>query len=270
VVDQNRSRVPGFLFLTFAFTWAAWLACSRFGTADRTGLLALGGPVFLLGVFAPSLSAMAMVARAEGRGGVSRLVSGIVRYDVDPRYYAFALGYAAAARLLAAVLQRLLTGAWPALSETPWYLLLGAVFVSTFTQAGEEVGWRAYALPRLAARLGLGGASLVLGAIWAVWHLPLFFMPGSGSDGQSFPIYLMYVTALSVAMAWLYWRTGSSLLLVMALHASANNTGQIVRVALPYAVDPFSFEGSITVWLTLAVIWAVAGVLLFRMRGAKL
>ena len=106
--------------------------------------------------------------------------------------------------------------------------MLAALLVSTWVQAGEEVGWRGYLLPSLARRLGLGGATLVVGIIWAVWHLPLFFIPGSGSDGQSFPLYLAHVTALSVAMGWLYWKSAGSLLVVMVMHAAINNTGSLV------------------------------------------
>jgi len=97
--------------------------------------------------------------------------------------------------------------------------------LSTPVQAGEEVGWRGYALPRLAERLGLPWASVALGVIWACWHLRLFFLfDGADTFGQSFPVYLLSVTALSVAMAWLYWRTGASLLATMLLHAAVNNT----------------------------------------------
>ena len=98
----------------------------------------------------------------------------------------------------------------------------------------------------------------MLGIIWALWHLPLFFIPGTGSDGQSFPIYLLHVTALSVAMAWLYWKTDGSLLLVMLMHASVNNTTDIIPAAVPGATDPFSFAGSTMAVYTIALSWLLA------------
>lgn len=263
-------QLVGFFLLTFALTWTAWLVPAWLGAPANSGLFALGGPVFLLGVFAPAPVALALTAYSEGRAGVARLLARIGRWQVGAYLYVFAISYMAVTKLIGALIHRVAIGAWPTFGDTPLPLMLGAILVSTWAQAGEEVGWRGYALPRLATNLGLGGASVVLGVIWALWHLPLFFLQGSGSDGQSFPIYLLHVTALSVAMAWLYWRTEGSLLLVMLMHASVNNTSGIVPAAVPNAVDPLSFEGTIVAWGTVGVSWAIAALLLSRMRGAVL
>jgi membrane protease YdiL (CAAX protease family) len=145
--------------------------------------------------------------------------------------------------------------------------MFAALLVSTWVQAGEEVGWRGYALPRLATRLGLGGAGVLLGVLWALWHLPLFFI--RGGEDQSFPLYVLFVTAVSVAMTWLYWKTRGSLLLTMVMHASVNNT-TFIPLAAAGAVDPMSFEGSWVAWATVGVAWAIAIVLLWKMRGAEI
>lgn len=260
----------GFFLTTFALTWTAWLAPAALGASANSGVFALGGPFFLLGVFAPAIVALALTASGEGRAGVERLLARIGRGQVGAPMYLFAIGYPAATELFAALIQRFTIGDWPRFGDTSVPLILGGILVSTLVQAGEEVGWRGYALPRLAAHLRLGGASIVLGVIWALWHLPLFFLPGSGSDGQSFPLYLLHVTTLSVAMSWLYWKTDGSLLLVMVMHASVNNTGGIVIGAMPNAVDPMSFEGTPVAWLTVAVSSVVAALLLSRMRRAEL
>ena len=263
-------RVLGFVLLTFALSWVAWVASATLAAPGNTSFFGGGGAVFLLGVFAPALVALALTAYDEGRAGVVRLLARIGRWQVGARWYLFAVGYMAATKLLAALIVRVATGAWPTFGDTPWILMLGAILVSTWAQAGEEVGWRGYALPRLATHLGLGGASVLLGVIWALWHLPLFFLPGTGTDGQSFPIYLLHVTTLSVVMAWLYWKTEGSLLLVMLMHASVNNTTGIVPAAVPYAVDPMSLQGSLVAWATVGVSSVVAALLLTRMCGAEI
>jgi uncharacterized protein len=266
----KRQRLPAFLPLTFAVAWTAWLAAAALSPPERSGFFGFRGPVFLLGVFAPGLVALALTAYDEGRAGVEQLVARIGRWRVGARWYLLAVGFLAATKLLAALLHRAATGVWPVFGDTPWLLMLGGIVGSMWVQAGEEIGWRGYALPRLARHLGLGGASVVLGVIWAGWHLPLFFLQGSGSDGQSFPIYLLHVTALSVVMAWLYWRTQGSLLLVMLMHASVNNTTGIVPAAVPGAANPWSFEGSPVAWLTVLLSWLSAAYALWRMRGAEL
>jgi membrane protease YdiL (CAAX protease family) len=103
--------------------------------------------------------------------------------------------------------------------------------------------------------------------IWAIWHLPLFFVPETSTFGQSFPVYLLQVTALSVVVAWLYWRTEGSLLLVMLLHAAVNNTKDIVPSAVPGATNTFALSPSLVAWLTVAFLWITAVYFLGRMSG---
>lgn len=265
--------IGNFLGLTFVSTWVLWTlvirASAANGPASHTALLALGGPVFLLGVFAPGLVALALTARDEGRSGVVILVGRIVRWRVSLRFYAFALLLMPVTKLSVAVLFHVFTGAWPTFGETRPGLLLVATLLSTFGQAGEEVGWRGYLLPRLTERTGLGGASLIVGAIWAMWHLPLFFAPGADTYHQSFPLYLLQVTAYSIALAWLYWRTGGSLLLTMFAHSAFNNMKDIVPSAGPPADSVFALNSTLVFRLTVVLLWAVGAFLLVRMRGVS-
>jgi membrane protease YdiL (CAAX protease family) len=255
-----------FFSLTFALTWAMWYVASSGGRFPS----GIGGAVFLIGVFAPAIVALGLTARATGRAGVMRLLARISPASLDLRWYVFALAYMPVLKLSAAAISRARYGTWPAFGDTPWVLMIAAIMVSTWVQAGEEIGWRGYALPRLASRVGVAMASVILGVIWSVWHLPLFFIQGSGSDGQSFPIYLLTVTAMSVAMAWLFWRTAGNLFVVMLMHAAINNTSGIVPARLAGAVQPFAFDGTPVAWWTVVLAWVVAVPLLASMRRAKI
>lgn len=259
-------RLLAWFLLTFLVTWTVWIVASGLAAPGNTGFFGGRGPVFLLGVFAPGLVAIAFTAQGEGRAGVTRLLARIGRWRVPARWYLLAVAWFAGTKLAAAVVHRVVTGTWPPFGDTPVALMFLGIAVSTWAQAGEEVGWRGYALPRLATRFGLGGASLVLGAVWAAWHLPLFVLPDSGSTGQSFPVYLLSVMAMSVVFTYLYWKTGGSLLLVMLLHASVNNTTGIVPSAVGGSVAPIALGGSLVAWATVALSWAVAAPLLILMR----
>ena len=263
-------RLLAYFLLTFVVAWSVWVAASGLAAPGNTGLFGGRGPVFLLGVFAPGLVALAFTAQAEGRAGVTRLLARIGRWRVPARWYAVAIGYFAVIKLAAALVHRIVTHEWPPFGDTPVALMMMGIAVSTWVQAGEEVGWRGYALPRLAQYIGLGGASLVLGVVWAVWHLPLFVLPDSGSTGQSFPAYLFQVMARSVVLAFLYWKTDGSLLLAMVMHASVNNTTGIVPAAIGGAITPIALGGSLVAWATVALSWVVAAPLLVRMRGADI
>jgi membrane protease YdiL (CAAX protease family) len=259
-----------FFALVYTVAWACFAAAGTIarGSADGSALPPLAAALVFLGAISPSLVALALTARAAGRTATRALVEPIFRWQVGPRWYVFAVGFIPAIELSVALLHRLATGAWPRFGETAWYVMAAAILVSTWVQAGEEIGWRGYALPRLSERFGLPLASIILGVAWAVWHLPLFFVPASSTFGQSFPLYLLQVTALSVALAWLYWRTGGSLLLVMLLHAAVNNTKDIVPSAEPGATNPWALSASPAAWLTVALQWIAAGLFLLQMRRA--
>lgn len=257
-----------FFSLTYLVSWSLWIAVAAI--PKSSGFQVISGFLYLLGVFAPALVALALTARADGHAGTVDLLRQTVKWSVSARWYVFAIGYMVAIKLAAALLLRVATGAWPAFGHEPLYLMAIAIPFSTPAQAGEEIGWRGYALPRLSASLGLSGASIALGVIWACWHLPFFFISGTEKSGQSFPLYLLSVTALSVAMAWLYWRTNGSLLLTMLMHAAVNNTKDIVPSAVSAATNAFSLSSSRVAWLSVAIMWTCAAYFLVRMRGVKL
>ena len=256
-----RGSLVSFFGLTFAVTWTCFSAFAMM----EPGLLRI--PVLFIGIFAPAMVAILLTARADGAEGVAALLGQLVRWRAGVRWYAFAIGFMAAIKLLVAVIHRIALGAWPRFGSETWYVMLLATLFSTLVggQAGEEIGWRGYALPRLLERFGFARATLLLGVIWACWHLPLFFANGADTKGQSFPLYLLQVTAMSVIVGWLYVKT-ESLLLTMLMHAAVNNTKDIVPSAVAGATDVFALSTSVVAWLTVGLLWVVAASLLVTTR----
>lgn len=265
-----KRSLLAFFGLTFLVSWTCFIGGAAIRDEASTARTVIGYLVYLIGVFAPALVAIVLTYHADGRTGVHALLSGIFRWPAQARWWIFAFSYMVVVRLTAAAVHRLALGAWPVFGREIWLVMIFATILSTPVQSGEEVGWRGYALPGLAARFGLAPASLVLGAIWACWHLPFFFITGVDKTGQSFPLYFLGVVALSVTLAWLYWRTSGSLLLTMLLHAAANNTKDIVPVATPGATNPWTFNALPIAWIAVAVYWVAAVYLLVQMRGKGL
>jgi len=98
------------------------------------------------------------------------------------------------------------------------------VLVTVVLSAGEEIGWRGHLLPLLEARLSALTASLVLGVIWAVWHVPVFC--GAEIEGWAFSLRLLSIPAGAVMYTWLFSSTGGSVLAVTLLHAGTNPWGR--------------------------------------------
>ena len=254
-----------FFAATYAIAWSCFIAVAvahPLSTVWGQGLL-------LVGTFSPSFVALALTHRIQGRGGVRTLFARVVQGSAPLRWYVFAVGYIAAIKLVTALIHRSLTGQWPRFGASPLYLIPFAIAISTPVQAGEEIGWRGFALPRLASRLGLGPASIVLGVIWAVWHLPLFFVHEADKFGQSFPMFTIQVVAISIAISMIYAKSDGGLLLPMLFHAAVNNTKDIVPSASPGATNTFGLHASLVAWIAAALVWMFAIVMLAWMARTE-
>ncbi len=251
-----------FFIFAYAITWTLFIAVATTVPASTP----LGYMLILLGAFSPAITALSLTAWKEGGAGVEALLRRILIANVPARYYVFAISYIATIKVTAALLHRVLLGAWPRFGTESLIVIPLAIAISTPFQAGEEIGWRGYALPRLTERFGLARASVLLGAIWAAWHLPQFYIAGADTYHQSFIVWSMLVVAMSVAFAWLYTRTGGSLLLVMLLHSAINNSKDIVPSGLSIPPGVFSVQASAVSWLTGLLMWACAAYLLRQLR----
>lgn len=262
--SDGRKSLVAFFALTFAVTWACFTAA---------GLLVPAGarwPLLIIGAFAPSAVAVRLTARHEGKAGVKALLSRLGEWRVGLQWYAFALLYMAAIKVAVALIYRMAMGGWPTFGSGYGIgIVVTAIVAAIFGgPLGEEIGWRGYALPRLADQLGKARASVLLGVIWACWHLPVFFIPGMDQSGQSIPVYVLQVTALSVAMAWLYWHTRGSLLLAVLMHTAINQTKDIVpSKVVAGAGSPWGLSHSPVAWLTVLLLGSSAVYLLARMAN---
>jgi uncharacterized protein len=200
-----------FLAVTFAISWGLGVG----------GSVLLGPSAFLIGVFGPLLGALYTARRYQG--STRSVWQPLLRWRLGLRWYVIAVALPLVLVGLAYGLVQGLGGTWEVEDAYP---IGGAVlfFVLAIFIAGgpEEPGWRGFALPRLQVRYTALGASLVLGAIWALWHAPLWFMPDLFYADLNYPLYALQILAMSVIYTWLYNTTGGGVLLAVVLHASTN------------------------------------------------
>jgi membrane protease YdiL (CAAX protease family) len=168
----------------------------------------------------PSLAAIAVTAWLLGWGEVRQLLAQARSWRIHPGWYVFALvlptiTLLAGDALFATYTHKLPTD-WRWIQLPPWPVAVAA-FVPPL---GEELGWRAFALPRLQRRTGALGAALIIGVIWGAWHLPLFLFPEMPL--ADFPFFFAQVVAASIIMTWLYNSTGGRLCITLVAHLMLN------------------------------------------------
>ena len=257
-----------FFALTYLVSWSCWIPAVVM-SGPRQGPSDGDRGMLLLGTIAPAVVGLALTGYQKRKAGLTGIISRLVQADVGIQWYLFATLYMPTIKAAVALSYRLTTARWPVFGHESPLVIVIATLLSTPVQAGEEIGWRGYALPALADRFGLGLASILVGLVWGIWHLPLFFLPGADKYGQSFPVYVSGVIAFSIAIAWLYGHTQGSLLLAMLMHSAFNQTIGIVSDLLQPGQKPFAFGASLSFLLTIGWMWAAAAFFLTRMPSFR-
>ena len=188
--------------------------------------------VMQLAALSASLAGIILAAVEGRKGGVKELLRRVLIWRVGLGWWVFVLFFPA---LLAVVTLYVapLFGAqsvdWSALPPIT-NLLSMLLMLTILAGLGEEFGWRGFALPRLQNRYGALVSGLVVGLLWWLWHLPLFFIEGTGQYMMTqefgflptFLAYGVFVISAAVTYAWLFNNTRGSVLLVAVYHGSMN------------------------------------------------
>ncbi len=258
----RRGGLLAYFLGAYALAWLFWIPAAL-AAAGRLDLPVPGFLLLILGGLGPMLAAILVSGYESGGAGVRALFGQLLRWRVSIKWYLIAL-LGIAALELSVVPVRLASGGsidggalLSALAVAPFHFLFVALIGGGLD---EEMGWRGYALPRLQGRLGPLTANLVLGVLWAFWHLPLWFVPGSFQADTPFAMYVVSTTALSFLIGWIYNGTGGSLLLAILAH-TASDVADNLRVA---ALGPSTFGGEL---LLTGVVVAAAVTVLVLTRG---
>lgn len=229
-----RSWVRDHAVLTYALlaygsSWAWWVPMLVRGDVVRRGD---GWPTHLPGLLGPAVAAVVVTVVIEGRPGVAELGARVARWRVGWSWWLLVAGTAALA-LLGLVVPLLTGDDVPGLQAFSRYsgmgeLGLAGMLVVAFVVngLGEETGWRGFAVERLLARRGLTATAVVVGALWAGWHLPLFWINDSFRSFGALGIlgWTIGLAAGSVVLTWIYRGAGHSVLLAAAWHTAFNLT----------------------------------------------
>jgi uncharacterized protein len=232
-----------FFVMAYALTWLAW--SPWYLSEDGVGLLpydAEGVSDYLNTValiVGPTLSAFIVTGVTEGREGVRRLARRIVLWRVSYGWYLFVLLGMPAIVLISTVVVPGALASFRA-SAVPSTLFLYVVTTPIFLFAGgpvfEEIGWRGFALPRLQRLYGPLTGSLILGVLWALWHLPLFLIPSWDTphgNPLDVALFVIWAVSISVIFTWVLNNTKGSVLMVILAHGSINSSAVAMYILFP-------------------------------------
>jgi membrane protease YdiL (CAAX protease family) len=259
--SQPKPGIPSLVFffgLVFFATWIVWVprALESRGLLDSHWAHWLGrGWTYM-----PALAAVVFVALTGGRRSLAELGRKLLLWRIGWRWYVVIVTIPLGIALTTAAIYALTGGQFsaglPLAMDLPLPMIPLIIAIRLLTDGiGEETAWRGVALPQLLRRMNGVTASLILGIVWACWHLPLIFTVGAPMANNSILLLFVLLPAESVVYTWLYQHTRGSILAAALFHALIG----LWAIASPAA------EATGRPQLIRAILWcAVAGVLLLK------
>lgn len=233
---MRKYPLTWFYILAFGISWLGMISA----VLGSRGITPFDNPYFqILSIFyaiGPALAALIVSQVAYGKTGVRDLNEGLIRWRVGLIWYVVAVLSPVVLFTVAQVVTKLLglpvTIPVPQVNLSPYFIFgLGVNFLATTC---EEIGWRGFALPRLQKRYDALLATLIVGILWGLWHLPLVFLVGNSMS--EFPL-LWFISIVTDAFiyTWIYNSTKGSILLVALFHGSLNIWGLFITGVSPVA-----------------------------------
>lgn len=257
----KRHPLAAFVILAYACSWLLWRIAPGSGSAAPF--------ITWLGDFGPAMAAIFLTALLGGSSGLRDLLAQAQAWKVSPRWYLAALGLPVVGMLAligmawisganrdSAVLQAWGTGLLRHAGILGLTLLLGLVVV-----AGEEFGWRGFVLPQLQTHHTDLSASLLVGLVWGLWHLPNLWPFNPGQEPLDLLLFMADIVTISIVYTWLYTNSRRNLLLVSLFHASYDLNVIYASATLPFLHATRGYE--------LIVVLVIAGMILLRHGPAR-
>jgi membrane protease YdiL (CAAX protease family) len=180
--------------------------------------------VFLVpAAFGPLVGAIIAQRTLQGKGSVKVFLRKFLDLRLGWKAYVLAVLIIAGCNFIAWILpeafgeERL-----PMLLPSLWVFIPYLIIMILFGGGQEEFGWRGYALPILEKKYGIWLANLILGIIWAVWHLPLWFIEGTSQTYINFGGFMLFTIGSSYILSWVLSVSGNRPFSALFTHGISN------------------------------------------------
>jgi membrane protease YdiL (CAAX protease family) len=226
VKKEDNYNVSPIKFVTFTFL-IAWLSWGIILVGNRYGHLAYGTPAMLFfygfGALSPFDEIIALLPVIRNRqSSVKALFKRIFDFNEPPVLYIVVIGVAALMKIVPLWLGM-------AAQTAPFYMAIVLIPYDLVGGGLEEIGWRFIFQTSLEKKMPFAAMCLLTGMIWALWHLPLFWMEGTHQSEFSFFAFTIWVIGMSFFLAAIF-RVSRSVLLCIVFHTVSNAVGETISV----------------------------------------
>lgn len=256
--DLTTQTIWTFVGLTFALTWGLVVILMAFPDTVTTyfGPLSITNPLYICAVWAPALVAILLIILQTGFAGLRRYLGRLVTHNVPWTWWAFVLLGLPAIKIIGASLNGTPVSGW--LNLQPFGQMLGISLFMLFLGPVEEFGWRGCLLPLMQRTMTPALAGLIVGLLWAVWHIPAFFLDGAPHTAWSMLPFIVGVTSVGVIMAIVYNKTHGNLALPILIHWQLN---------IAFWPEAQPWENYLTCALAVLLLWVHRDVMFARDKG---
>jgi len=235
--EKRTHNLILFILLSYGQIWVLYAFQKLFGIKFSMNPRYPGGILFLYGAAIPSISAIISTLITQKKEGLRLLFKRSFQWRFSSILYLAAFLTPFIVNALNTIIAISFLGAkCPDKWFSPIFGMGFLVFFLIHNGIGEEIGWRGLALDMLHQRLGSLGGNLFLGVLWALWHLPLFFLKGSLQYGDSIIIYVYLLTCWTVIIGMFVLKSKGSILTAILFHETANFIAFAIRYPGTYYV----------------------------------
>lgn len=216
----------------------------------RQGIISIKIPViyYLLGAFGPFVSTL-IISASYRRKSPWPIVRNLIRLNTSPSNYLYAVAIPLSAQIIAIVVVASWFGPIPELKFNSPLVVITMFASFLIVSAGEETGWRGFALPTLQTRWSPTIATVIVWLMWGIWHIPAFFI-GFKFDSAAMFVgmllgFFLLLLPVSFLFTWVFNRSQGTTMTCVVMHAAVAGASGASNLAGLKPLEFFSVYGSV-------------------------
>ncbi|MDR2907799.1 MAG: CPBP family intramembrane metalloprotease [Bacteroidales bacterium] len=217
-----KTKIPiRFFVITFLWSWLCFFgAIWTEQSSSQSGAFSL---LFIMAFFGPAIGALISIRTTKGKGAIRKFLKSFLSLNFGWKVWLSIFLVLGSVSIIAWYLPELFGAEKLPYNIPPIYMLPMFLLMMIFLSGGqEEIGWRGYILPYLEKRFGLMTGTLILGVIWAIWHLPLWFSEAVNQSYMNFFAFMLLVIGASYFFSWIIAASGNRPMSGLVVHGLFN------------------------------------------------